>query len=84
MIVLPDTDENEAAEVRRRVCSAASEVCMTTGTESVRLTCGTAQLRPGDTVEDLSVEADRVVLEVKQQRRDDPGDAAPVGGPDPR
>ena len=81
VVILPDTDAASATEVRRRVCSAASEACPAPVAGAVRLTCGTAQLAPGDAVEDLLVKADEVVLDFKhrsrgQPARGEPGEAA--------
>jgi diguanylate cyclase (GGDEF)-like protein len=67
VVVLPDTTEPEAAEVRRRVCIAASAVCASPNGGEVRLTCGTAELGPEDSVETLLAAADQVLLRFKRR-----------------
>lgn len=66
VVVLPETSAPEAAEVRRRVCTAASEVCTSPDGGVVRLTCGTAELGPDDDARSLLAAADEVLLRFKR------------------
>lgn len=66
VVVLPDTSAEEAAEVRRRVCTAASGSCTSPSGRYVRLTCGTVELRPEDTVRSLLAAADEVLFRFKR------------------
>ena len=66
VVVLPETSEPEAAEVRRRVCTAASEACAGPDGGAVRLTCGTAELGPEDDVRSLLAAADEVLFRFKR------------------
>lgn len=66
VVVLPDTSESEAAEVRRRVCTAASEACTAPNGGEVRLTCGTAELSPGGDAKSLLAAADDVLFRFKR------------------
>ncbi len=69
VVVLPETSASEAAEVRRRVCTAASEAYPRPDGGTVRLTCGTAELRPGDDVTSLLAAADEVLFRFKRRPR---------------
>ena len=66
VVVLPETSAPEAAEVRRRVCTAASEVCTSPDGGVVRLTCGTAELGPDGDARSLLAAADEVLLRFKR------------------
>lgn len=66
VVVLPDTSESEAAEVRRRVCTAASKACTAPDGGMVRLTCGTAQLEPDGDAQSLLAAADDVLFRFKR------------------
>ncbi len=84
VVVLPETAAREAAEVRRRVCTAASGVCASLTGEGLRLTCGTAELGPDDSVQSLLAAADQMLLEFKRPaaRTSVPtGPVAPAGSP---
>jgi diguanylate cyclase (GGDEF)-like protein len=83
VVVLPNTGASEAVEVRRRVCSAASGAWTSDG-RSVRLTCGTAELGPYDTVRSLLSAADEVLFRFKgSAERTHPSEAAARSGRDP-
>ena len=86
LVVLPETSAREVAEVRGRVCTAASGVCASPTGEGLRLTRGTAELGPQDSVQSLLAAADEMLLELKRPsaRTSVPtGPAAPAARPAP-
>jgi GGDEF domain-containing protein len=66
-VILPDTTEDHAAEVRRRICAATSAVCLAPNGGEVRMTCGTAELGANHTVETLLASADAMLLQFKNR-----------------
>ncbi len=66
VVVLPETSAPEAAEVRRRVCTAASEAFTSPDGGVVRLTCGTAELGPDGDARSLLAAADEVLFRFKR------------------
>jgi diguanylate cyclase (GGDEF)-like protein len=70
-VVLPDTTEDHAAEVRRRICAATSAVCLSPDGGEVRMTCGTAELGADDTGGDAARRGRRRAAPVQEpcQRR---------------
>ena len=66
VVVLPETSALEAAEVRQRVCTAASEACAGLEGGTVRLTCGTAELGADDDVTSLLAAADDMLFRFKR------------------